>query len=127
MCISFYKIQYIGKKITSRYSFLARSFISGYLGLFSFSPKMGVLLFASITATFNFIVTLPNNLKRGDCVLMLWGTENGDNVGLSLIAPSRNNTLYAVWKCIHIKENMISQSLRNVNRGCELLGDHRVP
>ena len=56
-----------------------------------------------ITAQFGTIVTLRSASSTDGCTIGLWETDYGDYVGMSLAMPAQSITLYAVWKCTHIK------------------------
>ena len=73
-----------------------------------------------ITAQFNSAVTLPDEPVRENCIVAWWETEYSDYIGLSLVMPSHNITLYAVWKCTRIEttEDFIDFS-KIVNNGLD--------
>ena len=69
----------------------------------SFDTRREGVSVAPITAPFGTVVKLQSESIREHCVVAFWENMHGDNVGLSLPMPSHNITLYAVWKCTHIK------------------------
>ena len=75
---------------------------------------------ASKTAQFGSVVALPSDSIREGCSVGFWETNMGYNAGLSLTMPAHNITLYAVWKCTHLKTpEDFSDFTRVVNSGAD--------
>ena len=69
----------------------------------TFDTRREGVTVAPITAQFGSVVTLQSDSIRYGCSVMFWENEYGDYIGTSLTVPAHNITLYAVWKCTHLK------------------------
>ena len=89
----------------------------------TFDTRGGTPSLEQVTARPGANVALPSNLRRRECTISFWETECSNKVGFSLAMPARNITLYAVWKCEHIRtpEDFLDFS-KIVNTGTDFYG-----
>ena len=68
-------------------------------------------------------VSLPSNLKKGECTIAFWENTNDNKVSFNFSVPYYDTTLYAVWKCTHIESvDDLTDFTKVVNSGTNYYG-----